>query len=121
MKSIKELQEELTEVRRKLNNKHKEEIKPSQEKKLRKLIPFLNHCIQYIETNPSRDFVKKQLGDCETKISLRMNQFPLDEYMAQDPPMDKPTVRKLRTAHEKKYEIPHLRDQVRALRFLLKS
>lgn len=117
MKTIIELKDELTDIKYRIQN---EEMKPAAEKRLRKRIPFLNHCIQYIESNPSRDFVKKQLQDCETKISLRMNQFPLDEYMAAEPPMDKPTIRKLRTAHEKKCEIPHLRDQVRALRFLLK-
>jgi hypothetical protein len=118
MKTVKELKEEIVGIKYQIEN---EPMKPATQKRLRKRIPFLNTCIMYVETNPSRDFIKKQLDDCEAKINLRMAQFPLDEYMSMEPPMDKPSVRKLRTAHEKKYEIPHLRDQVRALRFLLKK
>lgn len=115
MKTVKELTEEIADIKYKIQN---EEMRPSAEKRLRKRIPFLNTCIAYIETNPSRDFIKKQLGDCENKINLRMNQFPLDEYQSNG--LTKPTVLKLKREHEKKYEIPHLREQVKALRFLLK-
>lgn len=118
MKTVKELKDEIADIKYKIQN---QEMKAAVEKRLRKRIPFLSTCIAYVESEPSRDFVKKQLGDCENKISLRMRLFPLDQYMAEDSKVDKPTIRKLKMAHEKKYEIPHLRDQVRALRFLLKN
>jgi len=118
MKTVQELKSEISDIKYKIEN---EDMKPATERRLRKRIPFLKTCIMYVESNPSRDFIKKQMEDCENKIDLRMRSFPLDEYMAMEKPPDKPTIRKLKMAHEKKYEIPHLRDQVRALRFLLKK
>lgn len=113
MKTIPELQKELKDVEYSIQN---DEMKPAAERKLRKRIPFLRTCIKYIETNPSQSFMKSEIEKVENKINLRMGQFCLDDY--QD--LDKKTVNKLRKQHEKKYEVPHLREQVRTLRFLLK-
>lgn len=96
--------------------KSADRMKKSAATKLRKKIPFFKMCIMYVESNPSEQFVKKEIDRVETKINLRMAQFVLDEYKE----LDKKTVAKLKREHEKKYEIPHLREQVRTLRFLLK-
>lgn len=106
--------EELNDVTYKLTKKLFE--KKSEETKLRKRIPFLRLCIMYIEENPDHQYLRQEISKIETKITLRMNQFVLDDYKE----VDKKTVNKLKKDHEKKYEIPHLREQVRTLRFLLK-
>lgn len=118
MKTAKELEVELSEVKQQIIEWDKTHDKPN--RKLRKRIPFLKLCIMYMEENPSKEFMKSEIEKVENKINLRMVAFPLDEYMAKDPPMEEPTIRKLRMAHEKKYEVPHLREQARTLRFLLK-
>lgn len=122
MKQAKEIKLELSEVTNCLHNKEfegkSERARKAHEKRLRKKIPFLKTCIMYLESSPTEAFVKKELDRIETKINLRMSQFPLDQYQKSDMPLTE--VNKLKKAHEKKYEIPHLREQVRTLRFLLK-
>jgi hypothetical protein len=116
MKTIKELQQELKDAEYAIH--HDKELKPSAIKKLRKRVPFLRTCIKYIESGPSAIFMKQEIEKVENKINLRMVQFPLDDYQSQN--LDKKTVSRLKKEHENKYEIPHLREQVRTLRFLLK-
>lgn len=114
MKTVTELKQDISDIKYQIQN---EDMKPAAEKRLRKRIPFLNMCIAYIESNPDPAFVKGELVKVQAKIDLRMNMFSLagiDE-------MDRPSVTKLRKAHEKTYEVPHLREQVKALKFLLKK
>lgn len=113
MKTIPELKAEVKDIEYKI---HHEEMKPAAQKRLRKRIPFLKTCIMYLEEKPDHQYMRSEIQKIETKITLRMNQFVLDDYKE----VDKQTVNKLKKAHEKKYEIPHLREQVRTLRFLLK-
>lgn len=49
MKTIKQLQDEKASIKYDIENK---EMKPAAEKKLRKRIPFLNHCVLYLESEP---------------------------------------------------------------------
>ncbi len=113
MKTTSELHQEIKDIEYSIRH---EEMKPAVEKRLRKRIPFLKTCIAYVETNPSQTFMKSEVEKVENKIRLRMAQFSLDDYQE----LDKKTVTKLRKEHEKKYEIPHLREQLKTLKFLLK-
>ena len=113
MKTIQELNEEIKNITYEIQN---EEMKPSVEKRLRKRIPYLKTCIRYLEENPNAAYMRSEIEKIQTKINLRMNEFPLDSY--ED--MDKKTVAKLRRDHEKKYQVPHLKEQVKTLKFLLK-
>lgn len=120
MKTINQIKSDLIEVVNTLQEdkqkKVEDRMKKSAATKLRKKIPFLKTCIMYVESGPSEQFVKKEIERIETKINLRMGLFILDDYKE----VDKKTVSKFKREHEKKYEIPHLREQVRTLRFLLK-
>ena len=118
MKTIKELQEELADIKYKIQN---EEMKPAVEKRLRKRIPFLKLCVSYLESNPDKAYLKKEVDGIEAKIDSLMSRFPIEKYEKQEPPLTKPEISKLRKIHEKEYQIPHMRTQVRTLRFLLKS
>src|SRR5688572_10103214 len=114
MKTIPELKQELLEVKHRIQN---EELKRGEENKLRKRLPFLKTCIMYLEEKPNPAYMKDEIKKIQTKIDLRMNEFPLDDYFE----LDKKTVAKLRRDHEKKFQIPHLREQVKTLKFLLKN
>jgi hypothetical protein len=116
MKTIKEINEDLSAIVARIKNKDKEELKPAIEKRLRKRITFLNTCIMYLEHEPTSAFIKSEIEKVRAKIDRRMGLFIFDEVM-----VDKKTVAKMRKAHEKQYEVPHLRDQLYALRFLLKD
>lgn len=118
MKDIPSINQEINDITFRLT-KSTEELKKGEENKLRKRIPFLKHCIMYLESGPNPQFLKAEISKVETKINLRMGQFPLDQYQSDG--VDKKTVSRLRREHEKKYEIPKLREQVRTLRYLLKS
>lgn len=113
MKKIADLERELEGVKYRLKN---DEMKPAAEKRLRKRIPFLKTCIAYLESKPSEIFVTEEVAKVELKINRRMELFVLDDYQA----LDKKTVNRMKKTYEKKYEVPHLREQVRTLRFLLK-
>ena len=116
MKTIKEIKDEFSEIEARINNKHKEELKPAIERRLRKRISFLNTCIMYLEHQPSASFIKSEIEKVRAKIDRRMGLFIFDDGM-----VDKKTVSKMRKAHEKQYEVPHLRDQLYALKFLIKD
>lgn len=112
MKTVRQLQNELSDLKVKIE----QEDDKKKEKKLRKKIPYLNTCIMYLESNPDELFIKQEIEKVETKINLRMQQFILDDI--ENKP--KSLVSKLKRQHEKQYDIPKLREQVRTLRYLLK-
>lgn len=116
MKTVKELKEEIVSIKHSLEN---DKMKKAAQTRMRKRLPFLKLCIMYLESNPDHKYMRAEIEKVETKINLRMIQFPLDQYQTDG--VDKKTVNRLKKAHEKKYEVPHLREQVRTLRFLLKS
>jgi hypothetical protein len=114
MKKIEDIQVELRNIKYKIEET---ELNPAKEKRLRKRIPFLKHCIMYLESNPDTNFVKSEITKVEEMINRRMNLFVLDNYESAG--VDKKTVNKLKKEHEKKYDVPKLREQVRTLRFIL--
>lgn len=113
MKKIDQLEGELRDIKHSIEN---EVLKPAQEKRLRKRIPYIRHCIKYLESEPKESFVKSEIQKCEDKITIRMSHFVLNNVEE----LDKKTVTKLKKAHEKLHEIPKLREQVRTLRYILK-
>jgi hypothetical protein len=112
MVKIKKVKDEAAEVRNRLE---KEELKPAQRSRLKKRLQFLQICVRYLESTPNEYFINKQLEDVELKITRRMKLFVLED----EEKLAKKEVSKMRKEHEKKYEVPHLRDQARALRYLL--
>lgn len=111
MKTIKAIGEEITDIKYKIEH---EEMKPAIEKRLRKRIPFLKMCIAYLESGATKEFVLSELKKVDEKIDRRMNLFVLKD----EEKLTKKEVSKLRKEHEKLHEVKHLRDQLKALRFL---
>lgn len=114
MRTIKQVNEEIKEIEHRLKT---EELKKSVSTKLRKRIQYLKHCVMYIETNPSPQYMKDEIKKVETKVNLRMAQFVLEGVEA----MPKSVVSKLKREHEKKYEIPKLKEQIKTLKYILKN
>lgn len=114
MRTIKQVNEEIKEIEHRLKT---EELKKSVSTKFRKRIQYLKHCVMYIETNPSPQYMKDEIKKVETKVNLRMAQFVLEGVEA----MPKSVVSKLKREHEKKYEIPKLKEQIRTLKYILKN
>lgn len=113
MRTIKEMKQEIEEIKHRIGH---EEMKKAIEGRLRKRIQFLNTCILYMETNPDQEFVSAQIKMVEGKINRRMEGFNEDDYKE----WAKKDVAKVRKAYEKEYDIPKLRSQVSAMRFILK-
>lgn len=111
MKTIATIQQDIKDITYRIQHV---ELKKGEEKRLRKRIPFLKTCIMYLESEPKRDFIKQEIERIGTKIDLRMAEFVLDETN-----VDKRTANRLKRQHEKKYDIPHLKEQLRTLRFIL--
>lgn len=116
MKTKKEISDEYSQISDRIRNKNKEELKPAVERRLRKRISFLNTCTMYLDHEPSIAFIKSEIEKVRAKIDRRMGLFIFDDVM-----VDKKTVAKMRRAHEKLYEVQHLRDQLYALKFIIKD
>lgn len=120
MRKIQDVKNELSDVREEIKILQKvDKADVRRAKALKKRIPVLNQCMMYLESEPTESFIRQEISRVENKITLRMNQFPLDHY--QQTNVDPRTVNKLKRDHEKKYDVPKLREQVRTLRFLLKN
>lgn len=117
MKTIKELQNGIEAIKQKLQDhkSKKEVLKGSVERKLRKEIPYLQHCIRYLESNPNPSFVGEEVRRLQAKINVLMSRFTFDETLA----LPKSEISKLRRAHEKLYDVPKYRQQLRTLKFIL--
>lgn len=114
MITISQVQKEISDIKHKIET---EQMTKANERKLRKKIPFFNEVIHLLETQPNPSFLKQEIEKVETKIDRRMGLFILDDAIA----LPKTTVAKMRRRHEKEYGVPHLREQVKALKYILKK
>lgn len=112
MKTIKEMKVEIADIIHRIKN---EVMKKGIESRLRKRIQFLHTCILYIETNPDKEYIAAQIKMVETKIELRMRGF--DESQFKD--WSKRDFSKMKKIYEKEYDIPKLKTQVSAMKFLI--
>jgi len=76
MKTIAAIQQDIRDITYKIQNT---ELKKGEEKRLRKRIPFLKTCIMYLESEPKKEFVKKEIERIDTSIDRRMAEFVLND------------------------------------------
>jgi hypothetical protein len=112
MITIKMLKAEIEKIKHQIEN---EEMKPAAETRLRNRIKFLNQCILYIETNPPEHFVKSEIVRLDKFISTKLNAFPAERYKD----LCNKDFNKMKKEHEKMFDIPKLRIQLKTLKFLL--
>lgn len=113
MKQIKDVKSEISDI------KHKIEagVLDTEEKRLRKKIPFLRKCILYLETEPREEFLKSEIDRICEMINTRIEMFK-EPHNADK--LSKKDLSKLKKAHEKEWEVPKLRMQLKTLNYLLK-
>lgn len=78
--------------------------------KILKRLEFLNLMKDYLTTNPTEEFVTKEINRIENRINALMALFDPTAYKEPKIAMHK---------FERDNGIPHLREQLRALRFIL--
>lgn len=106
MKSFSEVNDEL-QVLLKTNPR---ETKRTVLGKIKNRIEFLRLIRNYLLASPTEEFVTSEIARIENKINATMSLF--DAKLYKDP---KPAMHK----YERENKIPHLREQIRALRFIL--
>lgn len=79
-------------------------------------IEFFKTCRNYILSNPSEEFIKSEIARLEAFINAKLVEFSDGVDTSR---MNVKAASDLRKKHEDKYEIPHKRKQLKALRFLL--
>ena len=112
MKTIKQLREDIAEI---TNTIEKTDLTVSVENRLRKRILFLRHCIMYLETKPDRDFLVKNMEGLEKFINAKMEQLVIPN----EDKLTRPQISKIKKDYEEMFAIPKMREQVKAIRFLL--
>lgn len=115
MKSITDIKKEIRQIES-ISSDEKNELKPAAWRKLKKHLKLLRLMEKYLFTKPTETFVVNEVGRLEKIITAKMSEFKPEKYEE----LPRKAVTKLRKDHEKKYDIPKLRTQIRTLRFLLK-
>ncbi len=121
MKTVQEVKKEIEEIANTLQTEQRRRsedriFKKREVTNMKKRLALLKIVSLYLETNPTIEFLKREVDRIENCISLRMVSFVLDD--AESKP--KTFISKMRKAHEKMYDIPKLREQVKTMRFILK-
>jgi hypothetical protein len=112
MKKIIEIKSEISDIKHKIEGG----VLPSEEKRLRKKIPFFKKCILYLETEPDENFCKNEVDRVCKMINKRMELFkPINEEK-----LAKKDLAKAKKDHEKEWDIPKMRMQLKTLNYLLK-
>lgn len=113
MKTKKNVQNEINEIVEMLTT---QELKPKVAGALKKRLPVLKECLMYLETNPTDEFVAKELERLDYLINKCMGRFVIPEGKIPAKEWSE-----LRKEHENQYGIPSMRKQARILRYLLNS
>ena len=106
MKALAEVNEDI----KRLLETDRKQLKRTQVGKVLNRLEFLNIIKGYLMTSPTEEFIVSEIARIENKINATMALF--DDKLYKDP---KPAKHKF----ERENKIPHLRDQIRALRFIL--
>jgi hypothetical protein len=106
MKTLQEVNEEI----QKLLDTNPKDVKRTQLSKIKNRLEFLKVIKNYLLENPTEQFVAKEVKRIEDKINAIMSQFDKSAYKEPKPAMLK---------FERDNKIPHLRDQLKALWFIL--
>lgn len=86
-------------------------------RRLKLRLPLLRVCKMYVETNPSEEFIKKEIGRLTNRIDAFMKTYvPLDETR-----FTLAVLKKHKKDFEKEMDMPKLKKQISALKFIIKD
>lgn len=105
-------------LNRKRPNDNKEKRQQSKEKNAaKKRIAYLKVIKNYIETNPSSEFVKQEIYRLTTAIDIHKNRFSISSIELSESRV----IKEAKVLYEKENGIPKLRTQLNNLKFILKG
>jgi len=78
-----------------------------------KRITFLKQCIEYLSTNPSVDFIEREIARLDNKLSIIMKQQPPMTYFQENPKNTLKSFQGLELGAKK------IREQLKTLNFIL--
>lgn len=110
MKTLEELKKELSE----LLVTDTRDWKNLQINRFKKRVQFLKLCISYMESEPTPEFLKKEVSRLKKRSELIEDSFP--QYT---PPKQFDNQKKLKSFYYKEMGIPKINQQLKTLRFLI--
>lgn len=117
MKKIKELKAEVSELRKVRYDKMDYEAGESLRKKNGKRVSLLNKCIMYLETDPTEEFVKKQIKETFSTIQHLNEGFADWKNGSED--MKSLTDPEARRIFSSETGLAKLKMQLKVLKFIL--
>lgn len=88
-------------------------------RKIQKRVEFLKQMQFYLETNPTIDFIQKQYDNISNKMDS-INKEYLDNYEFVSN-LDAITRRKIRNMFDEMHDVKKIKNQIIALKYLLKK
>jgi len=88
-------------------------------RKIQKRVEFLKQMQFYLETNPTIDFIQKQYDKLSSKIDCIDKEY-FDNYEWASK-LDAITRRKTRNTFDEMYDVKKIKNQMKALKYLLKK
>ena len=119
MKTVKDVQKEISDLSAEIELLDKEEDKKSiaLRKRLRAKLPQLKQYVLYLETNPTKEYCEKEVA----RISNRINEISKLYIPPQQPErFTKGQLTAMKKAFEKNWDIPKIRKQLMAISYILK-
>lgn len=119
MKTVKDVQKEITELSEEIKDLDKYADKKSiaLRKRLRAKLPQLRLYIAYLRTEPTEEFCKKEVKRLSHRIDEILKHYTLPENHER---FTKTQLTAMRKSFEKGWDIPKLRKQLMAVSYLLK-
>lgn len=111
MKTLAKLLEEKKQITKSLES---EIEKKAQETKLRKRLSFILMCERYVATNPSEDFLKKELNRLNNRLQIINKDMPKFPFGS-----DPKYVAKKKQEYRKLMDVSDLTNKIQAVSFLL--
>lgn len=116
MKTIKQIQSEIDDIKKEMIDQQKSDSKESKRrlKKLKTELSFCAICLLYIKSDPSPEFVKKEKDRVTNRINMTLEKYVQPSYGSIS------ERKKDKREYEKSMDIPKLRKQLSTLYYLLK-
>jgi hypothetical protein len=117
MKQVSEIKDSIEQLLAmpQIDEKTKKRLKSSVLKARGKKVRFLSVCKLYLESGPSEEFCKDEVVRLNQRLTFINNTFPQDKKFA-----TLVEEKDFKKNFNKEWDVPHIKEQIKALKFLLK-
>jgi|GEM_PF-3077258 len=119
MKNITDVKKEISSIEN-LSQVDIDEMKGATWRRLKKKLALLRLLINYLETNPTEEFVKSEIARIEKTVSNKMDEWDKEREVYVSKGVVAKEINKLKNKYESMYDLKKMRTQVRNLRILIK-